>query len=150
MVTRWNPMEELMTMREAVDRLVNESLVRPWRSEGGTPGVGRMAVDLYEKGDDYVLQAHLPGVGADDVEITADRNTVAIRAHVPGEAEKEEAKGYRWLLHELGHGDVARTLELTVPINAEKIEARVENGILTLVLPKAEEAKPKQIKVKAK
>lgn len=150
MVARWNPVEDLMTMREAMDRLINESFVSPRRILGAGSAVGRMAVDLYEKDDNYVLRAYVPGVKAEDVEINADRNTISIRAHVPSEAEKEEAKNYQWLLHELGHGDVARTVELPVPIDANKIEANVEGGVLMLVMPKAEEAKPKQIKVNIK
>jgi HSP20 family protein len=107
-----------------------------------------MAVNLCEKDDNYYLQAYLPGVKAEDVDISVDGNTINLKARIPSSMESEDAKNYRWYITELGYGDVNRSVNFPVPVNANRIEASQENGVLTIVVPKAEEAKPKQIKVK--
>ena len=150
-IQRLDRFGDSVSLREAMDKLFEQSVVRP-RREGAqsSASVRSMPVDLYETDNDYVIRAYVPGVKAEDVDINAERDSILIKAHVPGEAEREEAKGYRWMMGELGFGDVVRGLNLPTPIEAGKIEASVENGILTVVVPKAEEAKPKKIAVKAK
>ena len=149
---RWEPFGDIVSLRDAMDRLFEQSVVRPQRggAAAGVSGARVMPVDVYEKDSDYVVKAYVPGVKADEVEISAERETVSIKAHVPGEVENEEAKAYKWFAAELGYGDVVRVLTLPAPIDASKIEAQVENGVLTVMVPKAEEAKPKRIVVKAK
>jgi len=151
-IQRWEPFGEGVSLRDAMDRLFEQSVVRTHKAEGsaGVAGARLMPVDAYEKDSDYVIKAYVPGVKAEDVEISAERETVTIKAHVPGEVEKDEAKSYKWFAAELGCGDVVRVLTLPVPIDSSKIEAQVENGVLTVVVPKAEEAKPKKIAVKSK
>ena len=146
------PVSNIVSLRDAMDRLFEQSVVSPQKSAeaASLAGARLMPVDVYERDSDYVIKAYVPGVKAEDVEIAAERETVTLKLHVPGDVEKEEAKSYRWLAAELGYGDVMRMLTLPVPINAAKIEALVENGVLTVVVPKAEEAKPKKIVVKAK
>lgn len=149
---RWDPFSDIMSLRDAMDRLFEQSVVRPQRSAGAPSLAGAkvMPVDLYQKDSDYVIKAYVPGVKAEEVEINAERETVVLKAHVPGEIEQEEAKSYRWMANELGYGDVVRTVTMPGPIDAGRIEATVENGVLTVVVPQAEEAKPKKIQVKAK
>ncbi len=149
---RWEPLGDIVSLRDAMDRLFEQSVIRPERATGaaGVSGAKLMPVDVYEKDSDYVVKAYVPGVKADEVEISAERETVSIKVHVPGEVEKEEAKAYKWFAAELGYGDVVRVLTMPAPIDASKIEAQVENGVLTVIVPKAEEAKPKKIVVKAK
>ena len=147
---KWDPYTDLVTLREAMDRLFDQSFVR--RSTGAREAAGArsMPIDLYERNGDYIVKAYLPGVSAEDVDINADQGTLTIHAHVPGEAEREEAKNYRWLVNELGCGDVARTVTLPSSIDVSRIDAALQNGILTVTIPKAEEAKPMKIAVKAK
>ena len=150
-IQRWDRIGDGVSLREAMDRLLEQSVVRPRREGAQAASSARsMPIDLYEKDGDYIIRAYVPGVKAEDVDINAERDSIVIRAHIPGEAEKEEAKGYRWMMGELGFGDVVRGLTLPAPVEAGKIEALVENGVLTVVVPKAEEAKPKKIAVKAK
>jgi HSP20 family protein len=149
---RWEPFGDIVSLRDAMDRLFEQSVVRPQRA-GSAAGVRverTMPVDVYEKDSDYVIRAYVPGVKAEDVEISAEGETVSIRAHIPGEVEKEEAKSCKWLAGELGYGDVVRVLTMPAPIDASKMEAQVENGVLTVAVPKAEEAKPKKILVKSR
>ncbi len=149
---RWEPFGDIVSLRDAMDRLFEQSIVRPQRAAdaGGMAGARLMPVDVYENDSDYIIKAYVPGVKAEDVEISAERETVSIKAHVPGEVEKEEAKSYKWFAAELGYGDVVRVLTMPAAIDAAKIEAQVENGVLIVVVPKAEEAKPKKITVKSK
>jgi len=148
---RWDPFSDIVSLREAMDRLFEQSVVRPQRGQTQTTAGARvMPIDLFEKDNDYVIRAFVPGASADSVDISAERDSVVIKAHIPGEMEKEEANQYRWMLGELGYGDVVRAVTLPAAIDAAKMEATVENGVLTLVVPKAEEAKPKKIAVKAK
>ncbi len=144
---RMNPFTDLVSLRDAMDRLFEQSVVRPART-AAQQVTRSMAVNLYEKDDRYFIQAFLPGVKAEDVNISVDQNTVSIKAHIPGELEKEEAKNYNWYIAELGYGDISRSVTLPFPIDAGAIEASQENGVLTVAVPKAEEAKPRQIKVK--
>lgn len=148
----WEPFGDIVSLRDAMDRLFEQSVVRPQRSvaASGVAGAKLMPVDVYEKDGDYVVRAYVPGVKADAVEISAERETVTLKVHIPGEVEQEAAKAWKWLAAELGYGDVVRVLTMPAPIDAAKIEAQVENGVLTVLVPKAEEAKPKKIVVKAK
>jgi len=150
-MNRWDPFTDLVTLRQAMDRLFDQSFVRSGQTGAReVTGARSMPIDLYERDSDYIIKAYLPGVSAEDVGINADQGTLTIKAHIPSEAEREEAKNYRWLVNELGYGDVVRTVILPSMIDASKIDAAVENGILTVTVPKAEEAKPKKITVKAK
>lgn len=141
-----------VSLRDAMDQLFEQSVVRPGMTSGAGPvsGAALMPVDILEKGEEYIIRAYVPGVKAESVEIGAEQETVSIRAHIPGDMEGEEAKSYRWLAGELGYGDVARTLMLPAPIDAAQIEANVENGVLTVRVPKAEEARPRKIVVTSK
>ena len=102
-------------------------------------------VDLYETGDGYVLKATLPGVGPDQLDINATTDGVSVKAEVkPDPSVKNE----NWLLRERRYGTFQRGFALPMEIDPNKVEASFENGVLTLMLPKAETVKPKQVKVK--
>jgi len=149
-LTRWEPMREAMTLRDAVNRLFEESFVRPfgaWPQTAGNGGAVALAVDMYETGDDVVVKASLPGVNLEDVDITVTGNVLEIR----GESKQEttDTKGdYHY--HERRYGSFQRSLTLPVDIQSDQVEATFENGVLTLKMPKAEQAKARQIKIQPK
>jgi HSP20 family protein len=145
-LTRWRPWSESMTLRQAMDRLFEDSFVRPslgWRAVPRN-GVAQLPVDIYSTEDEVVIKAAVPGVNPDEVEITIEGDTLIIK----GETKAPEDVDY--ICQEHCYGPFARTFTLNVPIQADKATAEFENGVLTLTLPKAEEVKPKTIKVKAK
>jgi HSP20 family protein len=146
-LTRWDPFRDLITLREAMDRLFEESFVRPSTRRlalsEGTP----LAVDLYETDEDVVAKMALPGIDMDDIDVSVARNTLTIKAETKAEEEVEED---RYLCRERRFGTYARSLTLPVAVEADEAEATYENGVLTLRLPKVEEAKPKTIEVSAK
>ncbi|MEZ0397360.1 MAG: Hsp20/alpha crystallin family protein [Anaerolineales bacterium] len=109
-----------------------------------TPAAGfSLAVNVREDEDAFSLQALVPGLKAEDLNIQILENLVTIE----GEFKQEESD---YLLRELPHGPFRRTLRFSAPIEAEKAEARIRDGVLTLHLPKAESARPKSIKISAK
>lgn len=145
----WRPMEDFMTLREALNNLFEDTMVRPRRSVTAT-GEAVLPVDMYETPEALIVRARVPGVSPDDIEITAAEETLTIRGKLNSEAEKEEAAKWNWLYHELWHGKFSRTLPLHSRVDTAKIEASFKNGELTITIPKAEEVKPKQIKVQIK
>ena len=150
-IVRWTPFEEMVSMRDAMDRVFEESRVRPYRSRtgNGSPAMARLPIDLYETEEELVLKARIPGVNPEDVDITINDGELVIKADLRSDAALDEAKDWQWYRHELLHGQIGRRLNLPTEINADDIEATFRNGELTLVLPKAEEVKPRSIEVKA-
>jgi HSP20 family protein len=145
-IARWRPWSDFMTLRQAMDRLFEDSLVRPGlgRPPVFREGMVELPVDIYSTEDEVVIKAAVPGVNPDDVEITIEGDTLTIK----GETTAPEDVDY--ICQEHCYGPFARTFNLNVPIQTDKVTAEFENGMLTLTLPKAEEVKPKTIKVKAK
>jgi len=146
-VIRWNPWREMTTLRDATNRLLENSFVRSTqgRGDGSLERPFRLPLDIYTTPEEIVLVASLPGLTPDEVDITIEGDNLTIRGNLRPPLENVE-----YLFQERPYGAFSRTLALNVPVNTEETEAVFENGILTLTLPKAEETKPKVIKVKRK
>lgn len=144
---RWEPFREVMTLRNAMDRLFEDSFVRPARVWADMDGNNILPVDVYQTKEDVVVKASLPGFKPEEVDISITGDTLTIKGE---HKEEEETKDEDYLVKECRWGTFSRTMTLPVEIQSEKAEAIFENGVLKLTLPKAEEVKPKQIKVQAK
>ena len=144
---RWQPWHEMTTLREAMDQLLKESYVPPARARNHSAESRpfRLPLDTYTTPEEIVITASLPGLTADKVDIALEGDTLTIRGELRPPVENVE-----YLFQERRFGPFSRTLTLNVPVDANKAEAVFENGVLTLTLPKAEETKPKVIKVKGK
>ncbi|HBY95085.1 MAG TPA: heat-shock protein Hsp20 [Chloroflexi bacterium] len=143
-VNRWNPVQEMMTLRDAMDRLFQESFVRMPRANGGTAGQYLIPpADVWESEDEVVIELALPGADPQKVDVTFEQDSVV----VAGEIEPLQ-EGKNWVLRERAHGPFQRRFNLNVPVNADKAGASFHNGILTLHLPKSEAVKPRKIAVK--
>jgi HSP20 family protein len=141
-IERWEPFRDMVSLRDAMNTLLQESFVWP-----GGPGANRasgLPLDVSETEGEYVIKASLPGIKPGDVQITVHGDTLTIRGETKAEEEKT---GQTWHLRERRQGAFERSLSLGKPINVDKSHARVENGVLTLTLPKSETARPKPIKV---
>ncbi|MGE5619783.1 MAG: Hsp20/alpha crystallin family protein [Sphingomonadaceae bacterium] len=143
-ISRYDPLTRLMTLRDAVDRIFDEAF--------GRTGIARMAtgtlpIDMFERDDELIIQAAVPGARPEDVDISVTSDTLTIKATVHTEAEKEESKNWNWYFHELDHGQVTRTVSLPFQVSSDQADARFENGMLHLRLPKSREAMPRRIKV---
>src|SRR5437870_13508429 len=146
-LARWNPINDVVSLREAMDRLFEDSFIRPTAWTGMAAG-GQLAVpvDLWETKDAYHLQADLPGLSADDIEINVTPDTVTISGETkPGTDVTNEG----WLRQERLFGKFKRPFTVPTQIDPSKVEAKFTNGVLELVLRKAENHKPHTIKINA-
>ncbi|APW59674.1 Hsp20/alpha crystallin family protein [Paludisphaera borealis] len=141
-IERWDPFRETISLRDAMNSLLQESFVRPGGM--GLPSAATLPLDVTETENDFVIKASLPGVKPDDVQITVHGDTLTIRGDSKAEEEK---KGEHWHLRERRYGSFQRSVALSTPVDSEKARADYENGVLTLTLPKSEAAKPRQIRV---
>jgi HSP20 family protein len=144
-IVRWEPFSDLMSLREAMDRLFEESFIRPGSRLLTAAGASELALDMYETDNDLVITAALPGIKPEDVDITITGDALTIKGETKSETKVEKAN---YLRQERRYGAFARTVALPLPIQADKAEAKFKDGVLTLSIPKAEEAKPKSIKIK--
>jgi len=133
-----------MTLRNAMDRLFEESFVRP--SQALCAGPANVPVDMYQQNSNLVVKASVPGVKPEDIDVSVMGETLTIKGEVKEEKEVKEENVVR---RERCIGAFSRSLTLPTPVDTSKAKATFENGVLTLSLPVAEEAKPREIKVKA-
>lgn len=146
-LVRWEPFRDLVSLREAMDRLFEESFVRPQAGWLAPVEAGTLAVDVYETDDSVVVKSAVPGVKPEELDIAIAGDTLTIKGETRSE---EEIKEENYVRRELRYGSFARTIAVPSSVVADKAKAEFENGVLTLTLPKAEEVKPKAIKVKTK
>ena len=144
-LTRWEPVREMMTLREAMDRLFDDAFTRPINLRDG--GWSAPAIDMYQTDDEVVVKAALPGFKADEVQINVTGDVLTLRGEMKHEEEKKDKA---WHIREQRWGSFERSIALPTDVMADKAAADFENGILTVTLPKAEEVKPRTITVKAK
>ena len=142
---RWEPVREMMTLREAMDRLFDDAFTRPLSMSN--PAWSVPAVDMYQTDDEIVVKAALPGIKADEVQINVTGEVLTLKGETRQENETKE-KSYH--IREQRWGTFERSLVLPAEVVADKAKADFENGILTITLPKSEDVKPKSISIKTK
>lgn len=145
LVRRPSPFGELLSLRQAMDRLFEDSFVRPRGAWGMASADGStLALDISSTPDALVIEASLPGVKPDDVEITIENGALTI--HGTTSSERREGEG-DYLVQEIRRGEFTRTVSLPSGLEPDKATATFENGMLTLRVPKAEQVKPRQIRI---
>ena len=144
MIRRSSPFGELLSLRQAMDRLFEESYVRPRGGSSGEAEGQTLALDIYDTPEAIVVEAALPGVRPDDVEITATGNTLTITGRHSTERKTDESGYY---FQEIRRGTFSRTVTLPDNVRTDGASANFENGLLRLAIPKAEETKPRQIPI---
>jgi len=145
-IARFTPLTDIVSLRDAMDRLFEESFIRPNGWNGVSAGHLAVPVDLWETKDAYQLRADVPGVTSDELEINATSDSISIAGEVKGHADVSENG---WLRQERRVGKFQRAFTLPIAIDPTKVEATFDNGVLQLVLPKADNVKPRMIKVNA-
>ena len=146
-LVRWEPVRDLVSLREAMDRLFEESFVRPWGGRLAPREAGSLALDMYETDEAVVVKLAIPGVKPEDIDVSVTGDVLTIKGETKAE---EEVKGENYIRRERRYGAFSRSVSIPVTVVSDKGEAEFEDGVLTLTLPKAEEVKPRAIKVKAK
>ena len=143
-ILRWEPFRDVMTAQREFDRLFKEGFT-PFVGEGElSTRTWAPPVDIYETESDIVLKAELPGIDPKDVEVKVEDNTLYLKGERKFEKEVKNESYHRV---ERSYGSFARSFSLPNSISAEKVKAEFKDWLLTLILPKREEAKPRTIKI---
>ena len=144
LVRRTSSLGELVSLRQAMDRLFEDSFVRP-RGWGFSADVGgALPLDVTSTADALLVEAALPGIRPQDVDITVEDGTLTIRAQ--SNEEREETEGEA-IIKEIRRGSMSRTVTLPSGLEADKATATFEHGVLRLTFPRAEAVKPRQIRI---
>jgi len=136
---RWNPRREVADWGRTEE---DAWLTRPWLEQE----LWGPAVDMYETENQVVVKAALPGIKPEDIDVKIVGNSLSIKGEVK---QEQEHKGRQYIRRERRYGSFSRTLSIP-DVDADKVKAEFENGVLTLQLPKPESAKPRVIEVKSK
>lgn len=144
-LVRWNPTRDLARVQDDFDRLMKNFLRDDAWETSMVRGAWEPAVDISETSENYLIAAELPGLTKEDVKVSYEDGVLSIR----GEKRQErEEKGKNYHRVERSYGNFERSFRLPSRILIDKIDAKFKDGILTLTLPKAEEARPKEIPIK--
>ena len=145
-IVRWNPIREIVDMQRQLDRVFDE-VNRNFADSDWTESGNWLALDVHENDNNYIVETDLPGINPDDIDVTLHDNTLTITAEVNREETKE---GERRIVSERRYGRFQRSIRLPDAIDADKVGANFDNGVLTLTLAKSEASKPRQISVNNK
>ena len=140
---RWDPFEDVGTLRRAMDRLLDEFFV-PRRVQGERVMLWEPPVDMFETDNEVVVRAELPCIDPKDLDVTVTRDTVTIKGETRFDHEEGEPTYH---VRQLRYGAFARTLELPVEVKADQAKATYQKGVLEVKIPKAEGVKPTSISV---
>lgn len=146
-IVRWEPFREMVTLKSAMDRLLEDSFVRWPKFAEFEEGTVMPAIDIFEDKDKVGIKASMPGVKPEDVEISITNGSVTIKGQTKSEQEIKEENYVRKERH---YGTFSRTIALPSGLKIDKAEATMEHGVLTLEIPRADEVKPRTVKIKAK
>ena len=144
-LVRWDPFVDMRDLSRRMDRLFGDFFGGP-RVVTWEPAELGFALDVFETGDALVVKGALPGVRPEEVDISVTGDVLTIKGETKSEEETKDGNYHR---RELRYGSFARSIALPTRVDHDKAEAKFENGILTITLPKAEEVKPKSIKIAA-
>ncbi len=142
MIDRYDPARQMMSLRQMMDRLFEDAFIMP--REGQVPSQDSAPLNVYEEGDNLVVEAQMPGVRPEDVEITAEGGMLTIRGHTKAEQERKDRN---YLIREHREGIFVRSLRLPETVDADRAQASFDNGVLRLTFPKSAQAKPRRIAI---
>jgi HSP20 family protein len=142
-IDRWDPFRDMMAIREAMDRWLQSSISGTGQLLS-TLRPDSIPIDVVEHDDSFEVRAQVPGVKPEDVEVTVQGERVTIRAEARAE---DERRGDTWLMREHRYGTMQRSITLPGPVSSDNAEARIEQGVLLLRLPKAQGAQARRIAV---
>lgn len=138
----WDPFADFVDLRDEINRLFNHALIRPTPPASET--LWTPAVDVHVRDGNVVVKADLPGLSKDDIDISVQNNVLTLKGEKKHEKEVKEENYY---CLERTFGTFQRTIELPSEVDSSKVKAAYKDGVLEIVLPQVETAKPKKIKV---
>ncbi len=148
MSSRWDPLRDISGFRDAMNNLFDEGMLVP---RGGMASFGSIPVDVRETRDRYVITVPLPGVAPDDVDISVLGSSVRISGEIKDHdapAEHDSNDESRWLLRERRFGHFERSITLPTSVDSQQATAEFDAGVLTIELPKVDQARPKSIQIR--
>ena len=144
-IVRWDPFRDLAGLQERMNRMFDESYRSSRGNEDwGLGGAWAPAVDIYEQDGNIVVKAELPGVDPKDVDVRVENNTLTLRGERKLDSEVKQDNYHRV---ERSYGTFTRSFTLPSVLDQEKIKAEYKDGVLKVIIPKHEQAKPKQISI---
>ena len=149
-LSRWQPFRELSSMRKQMDRLFEDMLSvgqDDWMGLHSIGGMWTPAVEVKEQDKELILKAEIPGIDAKDLEVEVAEDRVTISGEHK-EEKKTEDKEKNYFHSEFHYGKFERVIPLPVAVKTDEIKSDFEQGVLTLTLPKVEDAPKKAVKVK--
>ena len=138
-----SPFADFAYLQHQLDRLAQDAF--GMRSQ---TSVATLPVDVFDKGEQLVVQAFVPGLRSEHLDIQVEENTVTISGQFPHLYDAEESRGYTWYARELRGGRFGRSINLPYKVDWDNTSAIVADGMLTLTFPKAAEAKPRRIEIR--
>jgi HSP20 family protein len=145
-VSRWDPFRDLMSIQNELNRLFGRTYAGSESGVGATGGSWVPPLDIYETKEKYVVKMELPGISADQVDVSVEDSTLSVSGEREFYSDVPEEAFHRV---ERRYGSFTRSLSLPPTANPEGIDASFDKGVLTIEVPKAEEARPKKITIKA-
>ena len=136
-ITRWEPFQDMVSLRDAMDRLFQESFIRP--TTRFLTKESAMPLDIHETGNELVVTASLPGIKPEDVEITITGDLLTIKGEVKAD---QTVKQEDYILQEHRYGTFCRSVTIVMPVVADKAEAKFEHGVLTSRFPRRKRSSP--------
>jgi len=142
---RWSPFRDMTILQNQMNRLFEDAL-HTWPTESDSTSVWSPTADIYETDNDLILQADLPGIDPKQIDVRVENNMLTIRGERCFEPKVKQENFHRV---ERSYGTFSRSFTLTTAVDSEKVQANYKNGVLSITLPKAEQAKPKRIQIAA-
>lgn len=139
----WEPATSLATLRGEMDRLFDDFLGAPWRRGEGK---SEPAIEVADTQEAVVVKMQVPGVKKEDIHVDVRDNALTLKGEMKEEEKKEEQSYYR---QEFRYGAFSRTIPLPVAVQADKAAAQLKDGVLTVTVPKSEQAKAREIPIQA-
>jgi HSP20 family protein len=143
MIDRNDAFGRAMGLRQVMDRLLEDAFVMPRGGEGGQTWNGP-ALNVYEEGENLTVEAQLPGIKPEDLDVNVEQGVLTISGQTTSQEERKERN---YLVREHRSGRFSRSMRLPTTYNADACSASFEHGVLRLVFPKSEAAKPRRIQV---
>lgn len=146
-LSQWDPFRDPLSLRDAMGQLLEQAVMRPGNSRWSALGGSYGAMNVWEAERAYVCQMLLPGVERDQIELTVRQNTLTISVTIPDTPKTRNEQPGTYLLQEFGAGQVSRSLSFPKDVRGGGVEARYEDGVLTVTVPIAEHAQPQRITI---
>ena len=146
MIERHDPFGRMMSLRQMMDRLMEDAFIMPRERGRATGEGGGLAIDLYEEGDNFVVEAQLPGVKPEDIDINVENGVLTIRGETKSEQQRTERN---YVIREQRSGRFSRSIRLPETADPDASQATFDHGVLRLTLPKSERARPRRIPIQS-